>query len=249
MSITIDDRLPIEDMIEVTPDQLWALQQGQTISINGREIFLDDGPFRVVRDPAPTTRSSDSPVQGPLRRVVSRHGKHVGQKGVKGQRGGSAGGFKHEGAKNGKMKRIGRDTEPKDFRTAFNKAFKDNPFTHHVTHHSLEELEDMKTIVMNADGTAGLAVKDHGDGRIEATALFNEGAQKGTGLALLREAVEEHGVNYAEAFGPFLPKYYEGAGFETVETFPFDDDQAPEGWDFERFGRPDYHILRLKDGG
>lgn len=140
----------------------------------------------------------------------------------------------------------GSETSPDDFHSAFEAAFRDNKYSGHVTHHSVDDLGTMTALLMTEDGKAGVAVQDHGDGRIEATALFNQGGPPGAGIALLRQAIAEHGVNYVEAFGPYLPKLYETLGFEVVERFPFDREQAPPDWRYNLYGEPDYFTMRLQ---
>lgn len=138
-------------------------------------------------------------------------------------------------------------TNTSNFHRLFERAFTDNSYSAHVTHHSPEELDNMAALLIAEDGKAGVAIKDHGDGRIEATALFNQGGSKAAGVRLLRESIEEHGVNYLEAFGPFLPKLYGTLGFETVAQYEFDSEQAPPGWNYDRFDEPDYFVMRLPE--
>lgn len=103
-------------------------------------------------------------------------------------------------------------------------------------------------MIIDNDGKTGVLVKDHGDGRIEATALFNTSDEKGAGLNVLKRAVDEAGVNYVECFGDTLPKLYSKLGFEVTDQFPFDAEQAPSDWDYEAFGEPDYYLMSLPTG-
>jgi hypothetical protein len=137
---------------------------------------------------------------------------------------------------------------PERFHSAFADAMRDSPFQHHVTHHSIDEIQQMKHIHLSEDGKAGYLVKDHGDGRVEATGLFNQSGDRGRGRAMLSDAVKNHGVNYVEAYGPKLPKLYEEVGFKTHEKYPFDQELAHPDWDYERHGKPDYHIMHLDRG-
>jgi len=104
----------------------------------------------------------------------------------------------------------------------------------------------MKAVVTTPDGKAGFAVKDHGDGRIEITALYNTSTEKGLGSKMLGHAVERYGVNYLECFGPALPTIYEKAGFVVENKYPFDREQAPKDWNYAQFGTPDYYTMRYK---
>jgi hypothetical protein len=130
------------------------------------------------------------------------------------------------------------------FRSAFEQAFHASPFTHHVTHYTVAELERM-LCYMTDDGRAGVAVKNHGDGRVEATALFNAGAAPGAGLYLLAHVIEHAGVNYVECYGPVLNQLYAKLGFRDVDKSAFKAEYAAPGWDTQRFDHPDYHVMRF----
>jgi hypothetical protein len=99
---------------------------------------------------------------------------------------------------------------------------------------------------LKAWGTAYVASLEDGSQRakIEATALFNVSGVRGAGLMLLKDAVDNYGVNYLECFGPVLNEKYAALGFKDVAVYPFDRAKAPKGWNYERDGTPDYHIMR-----
>lgn len=137
-----------------------------------------------------------------------------------------------------------REATPREFRKAFATAFAGSEFKDHVTHYDKTQLRGMKLFI-SKDGTAGVAVHDHGDGRIEATALFNSGSTKGGGLAMLEHAINHAGVNYVECYGPRLNKMYESLGFKVTDKFAFDPKQAAPGWDSKKFDSPDYHLMHL----
>lgn len=191
-------------------------------------------------------------VVGPLRRVVIKHGKHVGQEGNEGTRGGSAAGFTHEegsvdsdptssGGKAG-VTTDRREVEASEFQRAFEVNMKDDPRAPYVTAHSPEDLENMTTY-LSADGMVGFAVKDHGNGDIEATQAFNGGSTPGAFLSMLKESVAKDGVNYVEAFAP-LHRYYERAGFVVDTESDWDPDQAPDNWS-DDLGKPKYYTMRI----
>jgi len=133
----------------------------------------------------------------------------------------------------------------KEFRKAFERAMgPSNPASGFVTHYSVKELQAMKARLLAPDGLAGIAVKDHGDGRVEGTALFNAGGRKGMGERMLRFAIEHEGVNYLECFGEGLRDLYQRNGFVVETESPFNDESAPPGWNYARFGRPNYYTMR-----
>lgn len=131
-----------------------------------------------------------------------------------------------------------------EFSRKFESAMSGSDYSAFVTHYKTEELAAMKALIMTDDGKAGVAVKDHGDGRVEATALFNQGGPKGTGEKLLAQAVKEHGVNYVECFGDALRQKYEKVGFAVKDKYDFDPAQAPAGWNYDKFGRPPYYTMQ-----
>lgn len=137
-----------------------------------------------------------------------------------------------------------REAKPREFKKAFATAFAGSDLSNHVTHYTKQQLRGMK-LFMSADGKAGVAVHDHGDGRVEATALFNSGGKKGSGLTLLAHVIEHAGVNYVECYGPRLNKLYESLGFKVTDKFPFDPTQAAKTWDYEKHDHPDYHCMRF----
>jgi hypothetical protein len=180
--------------------------------------------------------------------LAERHGDHEGQEGRKGQRGGSQAGYSHVGVAEKESEAgeaPGVKATASKFNQAFTSAMKDNERAAFVTHYSEKELADMEALYLSEDGKSGLAVLDRGDGKIEVTAAFNDGAPKGTVLKMMEQSIREDGVNYAEAFGPFLPAYYSDIGFKTVDRFPFDAGQAPKNWNYELHGRPNYHIMEV----
>ena len=98
--------------------------------------------------------------------------------------------------------------------------------------------------ILRNNGQTGVLIHDHGDGRVEATALFNVGP-KGAGSALLRDVVGSHGVNYVECLGAGLANYYSSLGFQVSSVEPFNPEKAVAGWDTTTMGTPDYYKMRL----
>ena len=137
-----------------------------------------------------------------------------------------------------------RRVTAREFRAAFERAFSGSPYTNHVTHYSEGELAGMELFVVQGGG-AGVAVHDHGDGRIEATALFNQGGAKGAGLMLLGHVIEHAAVNYVECYGPFLNQLYGKLGFYVESKSAFAPEYAAPGWDMPNFDSPDYYTMRL----
>jgi hypothetical protein len=97
------------------------------------------------------------------------------------------------------------------------------------------------------DGKVGGALKDHGDGRVEAVSLFNNGGPRGAGMAMLDHLISK-GANYLECFKGHLDRVYETKGFRTTSTIKFDDQYAPKGWNYAKHARPDLVGMTLQRG-
>jgi len=135
---------------------------------------------------------------------------------------------------------------PTKFLKSFKEAFTNNPRSAYVNHYTFAEIKAGKmTPMLSRDGKTGVLIHDHGDGRIEATALFNSGNKSGSGLRLLKEAVDKYGVNYVECFGDFLKNTYGSVGFKVESTSPFDPQYAPSNWNYKAFGKPNYYTMRI----
>lgn len=140
---------------------------------------------------------------------------------------------------------LGSPSDGEEFSKNFEDAFANNPYTAFVNHYTPEEIQDenMKPLTAN-DGKTGLLIHDHGDGRIEATALYNVSGIPGAGRALLQDSVANHGVNYVECFGDGLKTLYQTVGFQVDTTSSFDPQFAPENWNYEKFGTPNYYTMK-----
>jgi hypothetical protein len=49
-----------------------------------------------------------------------------------------------------------------------------------------------------------------------------------------------------DCFDPYLPRLYNAYGFQAYDAWAFNDEYAPAGWDFEKFGRPDVVFMRYE---
>jgi hypothetical protein len=133
-----------------------------------------------------------------------------------------------------------------DFKKQFEKAFKGSKYSAFVNHYTMNDMKSGKmTAVISKDGKTGVLVHDHGDGRVEATALFSDSKVKGAGLKILNHAIDKYGVNYVECFGNFLPALYGKLGFQVESVSPWNPDYAPDNWNYKEFGTPSYYTMRL----
>jgi GNAT superfamily N-acetyltransferase len=108
-----------------------------------------------------------------------------------------------------------------------------------------EEFAKM-TLFLSADGMYGGAVKTADDGVKEAVSLFNVGGAKtsGGGIVALEQAVAA-GATRLDCLGEGLKDKYEKVGFVVTETIEWDDKYAPDGWDYEKWGRPSVYVMEL----
>lgn len=94
-------------------------------------------------------------------------------------------------------------------------------------------------LFMDADGTTGYALR--GD---ELVSVFSTPeAPKRVGRHLTASAVDQ-GARRGDAFDTVLPFLYAKEGLRVVARMPFNDEYAPDGWDYGFFqrwngGRPD----------
>jgi len=107
-----------------------------------------------------------------------------------------------------------------------------------------DDYADMRLFVTE-DGLAGFALNG---GDIISVFSHDANPVKGVAHSLLAHAVEQGG-NRLDAFDTYLPKIYARNGFRPVARLPFDDEYAPDGWDYDAYakfneGRPDVVFFR-----
>ncbi|MDR0397799.1 MAG: hypothetical protein LBH36_01280 [Candidatus Nomurabacteria bacterium] len=129
---------------------------------------------------------------------------------------------------------------PDAFYTCIKAAHDDNPHGAFLNmDYAPEDYTKMTMFVVNA-GAAGIAVKPDGDvvsvfknpdiARKDSISRINQ--------ALMIEALRAGGKKL-DCFDGFLPSMYSGVGFVPVCKLKFNDEYSPDGWNFERDGRPD----------
>lgn len=114
-----------------------------------------------------------------------------------------------------------------------------NPHAASVHVYTEDEYRQMRLLVTD-DGKAGVAIK--GDEVVSAFA-HKDCAHPRAARAMLRHATALGGRRL-DCFDTVLPKFYADAGFVPVARLKWNDDYAPEGWDYDTFrrfndGRPD----------
>lgn len=128
---------------------------------------------------------------------------------------------------------------PEAFFKAIMAAKENNDHSAFLSTYSAQEYVDMKKFVVNA-GSAGVAIKPSGD--IVSVFKNPNMAQKDDIKQINRELLLtalRNGGNHLDCFDGFLPDLYSRYGFRPICRLKFDDEYAPDGWNFEIDGRPD----------
>ncbi len=117
----------------------------------------------------------------------------------------------------------------------------------YLTPHTAGDYEKMtqdgSRLFLSKDGKVGYVISKQGD----LQNLFNNHGPRGAGAAAVASAIG-NGARTLDCFGPFLPRLYHQMGFRAFQTLRFADEYAPEGWDYQEFGRPDVVFMELPDG-
>ncbi len=80
---------------------------------------------------------------------------------------------------------------------------------------------------------------------VEIVSVHNNSNVHNIGDSLVLAAVE-HGGNILDHFDGFLSKFYGHLGFEEYGRMKWDDQYAPEDWNYSKNGRPDVILRRFK---
>lgn len=137
-------------------------------------------------------------------------------------------------------------TETSDY-AGFNAAIRENPRAQFIAEHSPDELAGGR-VFLSGDRKAGYVISPEGDLQ---NVFRNPGGKPGAGRAAVEHAVAQ-GAKTLDAYEGPLTEMYAQHGFREVGRMKFVDEFAPEGWDFEQYGRPDIvfmaHSARAKKG-
>ena len=79
----------------------------------------------------------------------------------------------------------------------------------------------------------------------ELFGLFNNSGIKGLGKSAILDAIE-NGADKLFCFDGYLPKLYAQFGFVITDTAIWDEDLAPDRWDYRKYGRPNVVWMKLK---
>jgi len=115
----------------------------------------------------------------------------------------------------------------------------------YITRYNPKELKDDGFTTYQVNGyDIGFALHPLRDGNVDITNVFNNDARaKNVADNLLRAAVRLGGTQLDHYEGK-LSDIYGRNGFKEVERYEWDDRYAPQGWDYDTFGRPDVVVRR-----
>ncbi|MDV8071139.1 hypothetical protein R4P64_31975 [Rhodococcus sp. IEGM 1366] len=107
-----------------------------------------------------------------------------------------------------------------------------NPHAASVHVYDEAEYRQMRLLVTD-DGKAGVALKDD---EIVSAFAHKDCAHPRSVQSMIRQATALGG-HRLDCFDTVLPKLYADAGFVPVARLAWNDDYAPDGWDYHQFGR------------
>lgn len=125
------------------------------------------------------------------------------------------------------------------YRARMLKLTEKNPYAASVYVYDEDEYRNMRLLVTD-DGKAGVALKDD---EIVSAFAHKDCAHPKAVQSMLSQATALGGRRL-DCFDTVLPKLYAQAGFVPVARLKWNDDYAPDGWDYDTFrnfndGRPD----------
>lgn len=115
-----------------------------------------------------------------------------------------------------------------------------------LSKYTAEELKNHNVQTYQLNGYhIGYALKPDEDGVDIISIHNNEPNIKGVGDALI-ESAKANGGTKLDHYDGFLSDLYSKHGFEEYDRYKWDDQYADPNWDYERYGRPDVILRKLK---
>lgn len=90
----------------------------------------------------------------------------------------------------------------------------------------------------------GYALKPTENGGIDIISVHNNSNIRNIGDYLI-ESAKLNGGNMLDHFDGYLSDFYSKHGFNEYERYKWDDNYAPQNWDYEKYGRPDVILRKL----
>ena len=115
-----------------------------------------------------------------------------------------------------------------------------------LSKYTAEELKSHNVQTYQLNGYhIGYALKPDEDGVDIISVHNNEPNIKGVGDALI-ESAKANGGTKLDHYDGFLSDLYSKHGFEEYDRYKWDDQYAYPNWEYERYGRPDVILRKLK---
>lgn len=115
-----------------------------------------------------------------------------------------------------------------------------------LSKYTAEELKNHNVQTYQLNGYhIGYALKPDEDGVDIISVHNNEPNIKGVGDALI-ESAKANGGTKLDHYDGFLSDLYSKHGFEEYDRYKWDDQYADPNWDYEKYGRPDVILRKLK---
>lgn len=116
-----------------------------------------------------------------------------------------------------------------------------------LSQYTPEDLKNMGVQTYQLRGyNIGYALKPDSDGYTDIISVHNnEPTIKGVGDALV-DSAKANGGNKLDHYDGFLSDLYSKHGFEEYDRYKWDDQYASKDWDYDRYGRPDVIMRRVK---
>jgi hypothetical protein len=111
-----------------------------------------------------------------------------------------------------------------------------------LTPYTAEQLAEKGARIFLTDDGAGFALTANGD----MIGVFNNSGRSGAGVEAVILGIAE-GAKTLDCIGSHLENYYARFGFVEKERMKWDDERAPDGWEYSLGGRPDVVFFEYPD--
>ncbi len=134
-----------------------------------------------------------------------------------------------------------RDAQPGEFLQARNRTDRPEFLSPKEEEELADTIQQGGIARLSADGTSGYVLTADGD----LKSVFNNGGPKGAGTAAVIDAISR-GAKTLDCIGDALAVLYSKVGFVAYRAQRWSDEHAPNGWPYERRGRPDIYFMRYE---
>lgn len=142
------------------------------------------------------------------------------------------------------LNHINNDDYVRNNYTSFANELMHSRYSSFLTHYAVDEMEKLNIQTFQVPGyEIGFGLKKLPEG-VDIVGVHNNTSIKGVGEALIDSAIRLGGT-HLDHFDGFLSDFYSKKGFEEYERWKWNDEYAPKGWNYDKYGRPDAILRRL----